>query len=89
MANDEQEYCVAYGMQIFVKTMRGNTLTLCIEDDDTIENVKGQIQAKEGIPPSQQCLIFGTTQLKNGHKISDYNITGGVTLLLVLQRIAA
>ena len=34
------------GMQIFVKTLTGKTITLDVESSDTIENVKQKIQDK-------------------------------------------
>lgn len=73
------------GMEIFVKTLTGKTVSIEVEANESIEDVKAKIAEKEGIPAEQQRLIFGGQQLQDAKCLEDYDVDDDATLHLVLR----
>jgi hypothetical protein len=61
-------------IQLFIKTLPGKTMSIKVEEGESIEEVKAKIAKKDGIPAEQQRIIFGGQQLQDGKTINDYNI---------------
>ncbi|XP_028139151.1 NEDD8-like [Diabrotica virgifera virgifera] len=71
-------------MLIKVVTLTGEERMLDVEPFDKILTVKEKLEEKEGIPPSQQRLVFQGKQLKDDKTISSYKLKGGTVLHLVV-----
>ena len=78
-------YNVIYSGQIFVKTLTGKTITLCVDSHESISSLKEKIQNKEGIPIDQQKLINGGRQLDDNDTLASRLILKESTLHLVLR----
>ncbi|RXK37631.1 ubiquitin-40S ribosomal protein S27a [Tremella mesenterica] len=72
-------------MQIFVKTLPGTTLTLDLNSETTVDNVKSLITLRQGIPESEQRLVFGGKQLQDGRTLGEYDVQKESTLHLMMS----
>lgn len=72
-------------VRLYVKTLTGKTVVVTAEPSDTARVLRYLIQNLEGIPPVQQRLIYGGTQLALTCVLADSGIGDGATLHLVLR----
>ena len=73
-------------LQIFIKTLNGDTITIQANSSDKIITIKEKIQKKQdNLLPSHQRLIYGGKQLEDDKTLMDYNIQSEATLHLVVR----
>lgn len=72
-------------MQIFVKNLTGATRCLDVDRDDTVSFVKELLYFREDIPPEEQRLLFGATQLEDGKTLGESKVIKECTLHLVAR----
>ncbi|KAK7291490.1 hypothetical protein RIF29_06672 [Crotalaria pallida] len=70
------------GMQIFVKSLSGKTITVEVDRSETIGEVKAKIEAKTRVPVKKQCLSWCGKTLRDEFAVSYYNIFKESTLHL-------
>lgn len=69
-----------------VRQLNGETLELRARAQDTIENIKLQLYEKRQIPPDEQRLLMGNTELAEDERSLDsYKIQNGAILHLILR----
>ena len=72
--------------EIFIRIPHLNkTITLNIDPTDTTRVLKAAISGNQGIPRSQQRLIFGDIQLEDERTLASYDIKAGYSVTLMLR----
>ncbi len=72
-------------MQLFVRTLTGKTISVEIEETDTISKLKQAIQDKEGIPVEHQRIIHVGKQLNNSRILKNFGFKTNVGPTLVID----
>uniref|UniRef100_A0A1S3Y9Z9 Polyubiquitin-like n=1 Tax=Nicotiana tabacum TaxID=4097 RepID=A0A1S3Y9Z9_TOBAC len=69
-------------IQIVIKKVNGQYITLDVHKHELVKNVKGMIQNKLGIPVHLQGLLFAGKSLADSRDLASYNIENDSTLHL-------
>uniref|UniRef100_A0A3Q3JY26 Ubiquitin-like domain-containing protein n=1 Tax=Monopterus albus TaxID=43700 RepID=A0A3Q3JY26_MONAL len=69
---------------VFLINDKDTTNTYKVRPDETVSNFKRRVESREGVPVSQQMLLYQSREL-NGGKLSDYNIEKHSTIYLCLR----
>ncbi|CAB4475688.1 ubiquitin-domain-containing protein [Rhizophagus irregularis] len=74
---------------VFVKTLTGKTITVVVDLDETIDQLKTKIHTIDGIPPNQQKLIFaGRLLVKGDSTLAECNIQCESTIYILRLKCA-
>ncbi|KAL1424433.1 hypothetical protein MTO96_020218 [Rhipicephalus appendiculatus] len=71
-------------IEVFIETLHGTAFELLVSPADTVVSIKSRISRLEGIPVSQQHLIWQSQELPDDSSLHECNITDGATIRLVL-----
>jgi ubiquitin-large subunit ribosomal protein L40e len=72
-------------IQVFIKTLTGLTIAFDVASSDTVRTLKQKISDRQGVPVSQQRLVFSAKQLADDKTMSDYGIRDSSTIHLIMR----
>lgn len=72
-------------IQVFLKNEKGQTTTYDIFPDESVTDFKAKVEAREGVPTSQQRLIHEGKEMVDGRLLSDYNVQEHSTIFLTFR----
>ncbi|KAL0275650.1 UNVERIFIED_CONTAM: hypothetical protein PYX00_003447 [Menopon gallinae] len=79
------DHWIRGSLELSIETLTGTAFEIKVSPNDTIMSIKSKIQSVEGIPISQQHLLYNLEELDNSASVRDYSIQNGATLKLVLS----
>ncbi|KAJ8714817.1 hypothetical protein PYW08_004798 [Mythimna loreyi] len=71
-------------MEVLVETLTGTAFEMTVLPTDTIFAIKSKIFRVEGIPVSQQHLLYNLVELEDSSSLREHSISDGARLRLVL-----
>lgn len=71
-------------MEIVIESMTGHLTQLNVNPLETVKGLKTRIWKSEGIPLSQQSLVYKNQELDDSRQLQDYNIADGSKVKLIL-----
>ena len=72
-------------MQIYIKTLTGRTVSLIVEEGETIKTVKVKLRDKDGVPVEEQRLVYNNQELEDSKTLQQYGIMREATLHVVIN----
>ncbi|XP_053276809.1 uncharacterized protein LOC128438316 [Pleuronectes platessa] len=73
-------------VQVFLRNEKNVLTTYEITPEETVSDFKRRVKAREGVPESQQRLVYQGTEMSNDKaKLSDYNVKALGTIELLMR----
>ncbi|XP_022123714.2 AN1-type zinc finger protein 4 isoform X2 [Pieris rapae] len=79
-----QEDMSSQTMEVLVETLTGTAFEITVSPSDTIFDIKSKIYRVEGIPISQQHLVYNLKELEDARSLREQSVCDGAKLRLVL-----
>ena len=72
-------------LYLFIETLTGTSFEMKVSPFETIISIKAKLQQLEGIPATQQHLLYNNSELPNNYSLYECDVPDGATLKLVLS----
>ncbi|KAG8383831.1 hypothetical protein BUALT_Bualt04G0054700 [Buddleja alternifolia] len=73
-------------MKIMFETLQGKLFEIELEPQDTVEDVKKNIETVQGLPADQQMLIHGRIILEDGTTLEENKVSGKGIVFIMLSK---